>query len=74
MVDEQLNGGEIVALTDADWQLILPYLQENERLFGISIDEDLLTVEGRLQTPDQVYRKVQAVKLAVLTKIEDAWE
>ena len=69
-----MNGGEIVPLTDADWQLILPYLQENERLFGISIDEDLLTVEGRLQTPDQVYRKVQPVKLSVLTKIEDAWE
>ena len=74
VVDEQLNGGEIVPLKDEDWQLILPYLQENERLFGISIDEDLLTVEGRLLAPDQVYRKVQAVKLAVLTKIEDAWE
>ena len=37
MVDEQLNGGEIVPLTDADWQLILPYLEENERLFGIPI-------------------------------------
>jgi glutamate synthase domain-containing protein 1/glutamate synthase domain-containing protein 3 len=74
VVDEQLNGGEIVPLTDEDWQLILPYLQENERLFDISIDQDLLTVEGRLLPPDQVYRKVQAVKLAVLTKIEDAWE
>jgi glutamate synthase domain-containing protein 1/glutamate synthase domain-containing protein 3 len=74
VVEEQLNGGEIVPLTDEDWQLILPYLQENEHLFGISINDDLLTVEGRLRTPDQVYRKVQAVKLAVLTKIEDAWE
>jgi hypothetical protein len=74
VVDEQLNGGEIVPLTAADWQLILPYLQENEHLFGISIDDDLLTVEGRLRAPDQVYRKVQAVKLSVLTKIEDAWE
>ena len=74
MVDEQLNGGEIVPLTAADWDLILPYLQENERLFGIRIEEDLLTVEGRLRAPDQVYRKVQAVKLAVLTQVEDAWE
>jgi glutamate synthase domain-containing protein 1/glutamate synthase domain-containing protein 3 len=74
VVEEQLNGGEIVHLTAADWNLILPYLQENERLFGISIDQDLLTVEGRQRHPDQVYRKVQAVKLAVLTKIEDAWE
>jgi glutamate synthase domain-containing protein 1/glutamate synthase domain-containing protein 3 len=74
VVEEQLNGGEIVPLTAADWQLILPYLRENERLFGISIEADLLTVEGRLRAPDQVYRKVQAVKLAVLTQIEDAWE
>jgi glutamate synthase domain-containing protein 1 len=74
VVEEQLNGGEIVPLTAADWNLILPYLQENERLFGISIEDDLLTIEGRLRHPDQVYRKVQAVKLAVLTQIEDAWE
>jgi hypothetical protein len=52
----------------------MTYLQENERLFGIRIDEDLLTVEARLRAPDQSYRKVQAVKLAVLTQIEDAWE
>ena len=57
MVEEQLNGGEIVPLTEADWNLILPYLQENERLFGISIEHDLLTVDGRQQPPDQVYRK-----------------
>jgi glutamate synthase domain-containing protein 1/glutamate synthase domain-containing protein 3 len=74
VVEEQLNGGEIVRLTAADWNLILPYLQENERLFGISIDQDLLMVEGRQRHPDQVYRKVQAVKLSVLTQIEDAWE
>ncbi|MGB8990548.1 MAG: glutamate synthase [Desulfobaccales bacterium] len=74
VVEEQLNGGEIVPLTAADWNLILPHLQENERLFGIGIDEDLLTVEGRLRHPDQVYRKVQAVKLAVLTQVEDSWE
>jgi glutamate synthase domain-containing protein 1 len=74
VVEEQLNGGEIVPLMAADWNLILPYLQENERLFGISIENDLLTIEGRLRAPDQVYRKVQAVKLAVLTQVEDSWE
>ncbi len=74
VVEEQLNGGEIVPLTDEDWNLILPYLQENERLFGIGIEADLLTLEGRLMAPDQVYRKVQAVKLAVLTQVEDSWE
>ena len=74
VVDEQLNGGEIVELTAADWNLILPYLQENERLFGISIEHDLLLVDGQPRQPDQVYRKIQPVKLAILTKIEDSWE
>jgi hypothetical protein len=74
VVDEQLNGGELLPLSEADWQLILPYLQENERLFNISIDKDLLTVEGERRPPAEVYRKVQAVKLAVLTKVSDDWE
>ena len=74
VVDEQLNGGEIVDLSAADWNLILPYLQENERLFGVSIEHDLLYVDGHQKEPDQVYRKVQPLKLAVLTKIEESWE
>jgi glutamate synthase domain-containing protein 3 len=74
LVPEQLNGGELVPLSDADWQLILPYLQENERLFGISIERDLLTVDGSVRPPAEVYRKVQAVKLAILTKVEESWE
>jgi len=28
LVDEQLNGGEFARVTDADWKLILPYLEE----------------------------------------------
>ncbi|MFZ5451236.1 MAG: glutamate synthase [Thermodesulfobacteriota bacterium] len=74
LVDEQLNGGELVPLTDADWELILPYLQENEKLFDININRDLLTVDGDIRPPAEVYRKVQAVKLAVLTKVEESWE
>ncbi|OGP70692.1 MAG: glutamate synthase, partial [Deltaproteobacteria bacterium RBG_13_58_19] len=74
VVDEQLNGGELVPLSDADWNLILPHLQENEHLFGISIEGHLLTVDGELRPPHEVYRKVQAVKLAVLTKVADATE
>ncbi|MCJ7522711.1 MAG: glutamate synthase [Dehalococcoidia bacterium] len=70
IVDEQLNGGEFAELTDEDWDLILPYLQENERLFGISIERDLLTVNGEVRSPGEVYRKVRAVKLAVLAKME----
>jgi len=70
IVDEQLNGGEFAELTDEDWALILPYLQENERLFGISIERDLLTVNGEVHSPGEVYRKVRAVRLAVLAKME----
>ena len=63
-----LNGGEFAPLADDDWQLILPYLEENERLFGISVERDLLTVDGKLRAPAEVYRKVRAVRLAVLSK------
>jgi glutamate synthase domain-containing protein 3 len=65
VVGEQLNGGSFSRLADQDWRLIRPYLLENERLFGIKLDE-LLTVDGRKQQPADVYRKVSAVKLAVL--------
>jgi glutamate synthase domain-containing protein 3 len=68
VVNQQLNGGKFTALTQADWELILPFLQENERLFGIKID-DLLTVEGRLCKPEEVYRKVTPVALKALAKV-----
>ena len=67
LVEEQLNGGEFAQMTAQDWELILPYLKENERLFGISIEDDLLTLAGVKKAPDEVYRKVRAIKLAVLT-------
>jgi glutamate synthase domain-containing protein 1/glutamate synthase domain-containing protein 3 len=65
VIERQLNGGVISDLSDKDWQLIHPYLIENERLFGIRL-QDLLTVDGQVQTPQNVYRKVSAVKLSVL--------
>ncbi len=68
VVNDQLNGGEFVPLSPEDWRLILPYLQENEKLFGISIENDLLTVNGEKKTYTDVYRKVQAVALDVLAK------
>jgi glutamate synthase domain-containing protein 3 len=67
LVEDQLNGGEFAEFTAEDWNLILPYLKENEKLFGISIEDDLLTVKGHKMRPEQVYRKVKAVQLAVLT-------
>ncbi len=57
--DQQLNGGEIVRLEEKDWDLILPYLEENERYFGISIEDDLLKVNGERRDPLDVYRKVR---------------
>ena len=66
MVNEQLNGGEFADLRLADWELMLPYLEENERLFGISVENDLLTVNGERKAYNEIYRKVQAVKLRVL--------
>jgi hypothetical protein len=57
MVDEQLNGGKFTRMTDADWELILPLMEENEKLFGITV-EQLLTVNGKRLRPTRVYRKV----------------
>ena len=50
LVDQQLNGGMIAPLTKKDWELILPYLEENERLFQVRI-EDLLKVDGVTEKP-----------------------
>jgi len=64
LVDEQLNGGEFVEISDADWKLILPYLEENEKLFDIPI-ERLLTVSNKKREPKEVYRKIIPVSLKV---------
>jgi len=66
-VEEQLNGGEFAELSEADWNLILPYLKENEALFGIAIERDLLTVDGRRMDYRAIYRKVQPAGAAVLS-------
>jgi glutamate synthase domain-containing protein 1/glutamate synthase domain-containing protein 3 len=57
LVTQQLNGCLFSPLTEKDWDLILPYLKENEKLFSIKID-DLLTVDGKKMKPSRVYRKV----------------
>jgi hypothetical protein len=54
-------------LTNADWELILPLLQENQRLFGITI-EHLLTEKGRMRKPASVYRKVIPASVAALVE------
>ena len=56
--EDQLNGGVFADLMEADWGLIEPYLVENEKLFGIKVEE-LLTVDGARKSPSEVYRKVR---------------
>ena len=68
IVIEQLNGGEFAEMKNEDWELIEPYLEANEKHFGISIERDLLNVDGKKRSPLEVYRKVRAVKLEVLAK------
>lgn len=64
--EDQLNGGRISRVTEADWKLILPHLEENERLFGISVNDFLLKVDGVSRHPEEVYRKIEAVPLVTL--------
>ncbi len=65
----QLNGGKFAEMTEKDWELILPYLKENERLFNIPV-ERLLNAEDKILTFNKVYRKVEAVELKVLAKTQ----
>jgi glutamate synthase domain-containing protein 1/glutamate synthase domain-containing protein 3 len=71
---DQLNGGRFGTMTEKDWKLILPYLQENERLFGVRIDEFLLKVDGASRRPEEVYRKIEAVPLTTLAKMQQQSE
>ena len=48
-------------MTEKDWETILPYLRENERLFGIPVKEFLLKVDGRDMPAGKVYRKIEPI-------------
>ena len=67
LVKEQLNGGQFAKMIEADWKLIEPYLLENEKLFGITI-ERLLTVDGEKKAPKDVYRKIRPKKTGAQTE------
>jgi glutamate synthase domain-containing protein 1/glutamate synthase domain-containing protein 3 len=62
----QLNGGQFTEVTERDWEVILPYLQENEKLFNISVKR-LLSVDGKELFYNKIYRKVEAVELKILS-------
>ena len=69
--EDQLNGGEFAPLERRDWTVIGPCLEENERLFGISV-ASLLEVDGRRLPPEGVYRKIRPRAIAAL-QAEEAW-
>jgi glutamate synthase domain-containing protein 1/glutamate synthase domain-containing protein 3 len=69
--EDQLNGGAFAALGDADWELIRPHLEENERLFGVPVAH-LLEVDGEPRPPAEVYRKIAPSGHEALLP-EEAW-
>ena len=68
--EDQLNGGAFVELSLDDWALLEPYLLENERLFGIRV-EDLLSVDGDKLLPQRIYRKIEVGNSSVLRDREN---
>jgi glutamate synthase domain-containing protein 3 len=68
---QQLNGAEIVGFAQEDWDLIIPYLEENEALFNIPINR-LLSHNGKTLSPHQIYRKIRPKALRILEP-EEAW-
>ena len=71
LTEDQLNGGEYVPMLKADWELIKPYLEKNEDIFGIPVQR-LLEVAGKTLAPEDVYRKIQPGKIRAL-QAEEAW-
>jgi glutamate synthase domain-containing protein 1/glutamate synthase domain-containing protein 3 len=71
LTDDQLNGGELAELGPEDWALIRPYLEANERIFGIPLGP-LLAVQGRAEQPERVYRKIRPAEHRALSP-EEAW-
>jgi glutamate synthase domain-containing protein 3 len=67
---DQLNGGQLGRMSQEDWQLILPYLMENQELFGVKV-EDLLRASSQPDEPERVYRKIEAIPLKALADQHD---
>lgn len=60
--EDQLNGGHFEVCSKDDWNLIHPYLEKNEELFGIRTQQDLL----RGLPFDEVYRKITPLRTGAL--------
>jgi len=69
--DSQLNGGGFTDLSEEDWALVKDMLIENEKHFDIPLAR-LLTVDGEVKAPAEIYRKIIPLKNKALS-VEDAW-
>jgi glutamate synthase domain-containing protein 3 len=69
--EDQLNGGMFAPFESRHWELIRPLLEENERLFGISVSR-LLQVNGEGAPPERVYRAILPAQHEALQP-EEAW-
>jgi len=69
--EDQLNGGMFVEMGSDHWEVIRPLLEENERLFGISVGR-LLTHRGEQISPEAAYRVVVPAGHEALQP-EQAW-
>jgi len=54
----QLNGARFDPFRQEDWNVLRPYLHENQQLFRIHTRYDLLMVDGVLRWPKEIFRKV----------------
>jgi glutamate synthase domain-containing protein 1/glutamate synthase domain-containing protein 3 len=68
---EQLNGGEFTEVAVKDWELILPYLEENAEIFDIPVKR-LLECDGHPLEFYEAYRKIIPVHSHILQE-EEAW-
>jgi hypothetical protein len=68
---EQLNGGEFTDMTQEDWDLICPLLEENHAHFNIPL-ERLLSHQSKTLDFRQIYRKIRPAHTRVLQE-EEAW-
>ncbi len=68
---QQLNGSEFVELTSDDWEVILPYLEENALAFEIPLIK-LLEHQGKSLRYSEVYRKIRPIPVRALQE-EEAW-
>ena len=69
--EDQLNGGEFAAMTEEDWKLILPYLEENAQYFDLPVAR-LLEYHGLALSYEQAYRKIIPTRVRILQE-EEAW-